>query len=368
MALSLSTLVLANKYTADTAEQFGALKGANCKIQTITPSDDGTYNTVTFEWKNDEGVTQTSSMIVKNGSLAEVTAILDHGVKIAEIEIDGETINIYAPEATGAEAKLESALNVTKTVGGIPVGKTYSKDTLLETILRDMLNPVDYPILIAPSATLTATGAKILEKGDTLNTTMTVTFNRGSISPAYGTSGFRSGEAIGYSLNGGTAQGTNTFNVTVDETITSYSAEVTYDAGEQPKDSIGENYSSPLPAGSITSNSVSYEFVDAMWANLANITTIAKLSLISKTAKQRDLNFPAQTVANKETFDIPASWTVTEVQVKNDLSGVWENANSQFTITNVEHDDAAGNSVAYKRYTCNLNYDLGARSIRVKWN
>ena len=54
MALSLSTLTLSKKYTEDTAMQFGAVKGANCKIKTITPSDDGTYNTVTFEWKNDE--------------------------------------------------------------------------------------------------------------------------------------------------------------------------------------------------------------------------------------------------------------------------------------------------------------------------
>lgn len=367
MGFSASAYALSKKYTDETAVQFGGLKGANCKIKSITPSEDERYNTVVFEWKNDEGATQTSSMIVKNGSIAEVTAILDHGVKIAEIELDDETISIYAPEVD-AEAKLETALNVTRSVGGISAGKTYSKNTPLEAILRDMLNPIDYPVLIAPSATLAATGAKILEKGSTLNTTMTVTFNRGSINPAYGTSGYRSGIATDYSLNGGAAQAGNTFDVIVDGSVTSYSAEVNYEAGEQPKDSAGNNYSSPLPAGSLSSNSIDYEFVDAMWANVSNISTIAKLSLISKTAKQRDLNFPAQTAVAREIFDIPASWTVTEVLAKNDLSGAWENADDQFTITNVDHDDAAGTSVAYKRYTCNLDYDLGARSIRVKWS
>ena len=69
-----------------------------------------------------------------------------------------------------------------------------------------------------------------------------------------------------------------------------------------------------------------------------------------------------------EVFDIPASWTVTAVQVKNDLSGAYEDAMSQFTVTNVTHNDAAGNAVNYKRYTFNLGYDTGARSVRVKWS
>ena len=105
-----------------------------------------------------------------------------------------------------------------------------------------------------------------------------------------------------------------------------------------------------------------------MWANVANISTIAKQSLVSKSAKQKDFAFPAQTVANPEVFDVPASWTVTAVQVKNDLSGAYEDALSQFTVTDVTHDDAAGNSVAYKRYTFSLGYDTGARSVRLKWS
>jgi thioredoxin-like negative regulator of GroEL len=105
-----------------------------------------------------------------------------------------------------------------------------------------------------------------------------------------------------------------------------------------------------------------------MWANTANIATIAKLSLVAKSTKQRDMNFPAQTVANPEVFDMQASWTVTAVQVKNDLSGAWEDASSQFTVTNVNHDNAGGVSTAYKRYTFNMGTDTGARSIRVKWS
>lgn len=372
MGLSAITYALCKKYTDDTAAQFGGLKGANCKVKSITPSVDGSYNTVTFEWKNDEGETQTSQMLVYNGSIDAVRQILDHGVKIAEIDLhDGTTVELYAPEGGGGggtSAELEAALDITRTVGGITSGDHYNAGTTLEQILRDMLNPTDYPTLTNPSASLSATGAKLLEKGATLSTTFTVTFNRGSINPAYGTSGYRSGVATDYTLNGGTAQVENTFSVTVDETVTSYQATVNYAAGEQPKDSTGHDYSSPLPAGSVNTNTITYEFVDALWANTSNIATIAKLGLVSKSTKQKDFVFPAQTVANPEVFDIPASWTVTAVQVKNDLSGAYEDALDQFTVTNTTHNDAAGNSVNYKRYTFNKGYDTGARTVRLKWS
>ena len=130
----------------------------------------------------------------------------------------------------------------------------------------------------------------------------------------------------------------------------------------------GADYNSPLPAGSVNTNTVTYEFVDALWANVSDITTVAKQALVSKSAKQKDFVFPAQTVANPETFDVPASWTVTAVQVKNDLSGQYEDAMSQFTVTNTTHNDAVGNSVAYKRYAFNLGYPTGSRTVRLKWS
>ena len=268
----------------------------------------------------------------------------------------------------GGSSELTADLPITETVGGVTSGTTYLQGTPLEDIFKDMLNPVKYPSFTAPSASIAATGAKLLEVGGTLATTMTITFSRGAIAPAYGTSGFRSGEATGYSLNGGTAQSENTFSVTVTEAQKTYQGTVNYAAGEQPKDSTGADYSTPLPAGSVNSNTITYEFVNALWANTASIGTVAKLSLVNKSAKQRDMVFPAQTVANPEVFDVPASWTVTAVQVKNDLSGAYEDALSQFTVTDVNHDDAGGTSTAYKRYTFNMGMATGSRTVRLKWN
>ena len=264
-------------------------------------------------------------------------------------------------------AVLSKRLTSSQYVGGVEPGDTWAKDTPLETVMRNILDPVLYPELTAPSATLTATGAKLLETGSSIDTLMTVTFNRGQINPSYGTSGYRSGEAIDYTLAGLT-QFANVFNVTVTEAKTSYTATVRYGQGEQPLDSEGEDYDSPLPAGSVVTPELNYEFVDALYANTADITSVAKLALISKTARQKDFVFPAQTVADPETFDVPASWTVTAIQVKNDFSGTFEDAASQFTVADVTHEDAAGNSVDYKRYQFDLGYDTGSRTVRIKWS
>ena len=308
-------------------------------------------------------------LILFKGDLTKASTSISIGDTLAiGTNLTATTIEDEIAAHAGGGGSLETALNVSMTTGGIESGTSYAAGTSYDTLWHELLDPTQYPTLTAPSATLAATGAKLLETGATLATTMTITFNRGSINPAYGTSGYRSGAATGYSLAGGSTQSDNTFSVTVTSAKLSYQGNAEYAAGEQPKDSHGGNYSTPLVAGNVDTNTISYEFVDAMWSNVSSISTIAKMSLVSKSAKQRDMVFPAQTVTNPEVFDIPASWTVTAVQVKNDLSGAFEDASAQFTVTDTTHNDAAGNSVNYKRYTFSLGIATGARTVRVKWS
>lgn len=58
--------VLAKKYTDETAIQFGGLKGASCTIKSITHQNG--RNIVIFEWKNNQGETRESEMIVNDGT------------------------------------------------------------------------------------------------------------------------------------------------------------------------------------------------------------------------------------------------------------------------------------------------------------
>lgn len=253
-------------------------------------------------------------------------------------------------------------------IGGVDSGITYDKGTLLEKIFRDMLSPLLYPTLTNPSLTLQPSGDLLLEKGTSKMETITALFDRGSINPAYGTSGYRSGEVQSYKINNGNIQTSNVFEVALDQIHNTFVGTATYAEGEQPKDSAGDDYDSPLPAGSVDSTTLTYEFVNAIWSNETIPATIAKCPLVSITAKQKIFEFPACSIANPEAFDIPSSWNVTAVEVKNDLNELFEDCSVEFTTSDVIHSDAGGSSVAYTRYSCNLGYDMGPRIIRVKWN
>ena len=282
-----------------------------------------------------------------------------------------ESVNIKGPKGDkgedgsgqGGSSVLDADLTSTKAVGGIPVNKKYVAGTQLQTILRDMLNPVEVPTFSAPSVSIATSGGLLVEEGESAQKTITATFNRGKIEPAYGTTGNRAGVATGYSLNGGAVQNSNIFNVTVNESNTSFTVKVDYEQGEQPKNSAGENYGQPLEAGSVTSNTLTFEIVAALWSNAANITSVVKESLISKSTRQKQFNFPAQTALNPEVFDVPASWNVTAVELLNTLNNQWVNCASEFDVTDVTHG-----AIAYKRYTYNGGDATGARSVRIKWS
>lgn len=177
-------------------------------------------------------------------------------------------------------------LSTSVQVGGIDSGIIFDKGTLLEKIFRDMLNPLAYPTLTNPSLVLIPSGSLLLENGTSKMETITAMFSRGSINPAYGTSGYRSGEVQHYRINSGNAQDSNVFEVALDQLHNSFVGNASYAAGEQPKDSHGDDYDSPLPAGNVNSPALTYEFVNALWANISNASEITKCPLVSVSAKQ----------------------------------------------------------------------------------
>lgn len=307
-----------------------------------------------------------TGLVISNPDSADIDA--------AGVDVTTETIHkidsrlLPHGQAADTQDYLENALTVKEAQGKYKVGDVIAKDTPLAEIVANMLTKKNVPTLTGPSVSLAGSGNKLLESGATLAATLTVTFDRGSISPAYGTSGYRAGEATAYSINGGGEQAENTFSVTVDESNREFTATVKYAAGEQPKDDEGENYDEPLAAGQLTSSAVRYEFVDAIYSNAANINVIAKEALVSKSTGSKVFAFPAQTVSAPETFEIPASWNVIAVEVLNELSGKYEDCSSEFPTTTTSHPNAANVDVSYVKYTDNRGYDAGPRTIRVRWN
>ena len=311
----------------------------------------------------------TWSIVSTGGAVVrELTKVQYDALTPAE-QMDGTIYFVTDEEGGGGgSSNLTQDLTASVSLGGITAGTKFDAGTSLEDILRELLSPILYPTFVDPSVTITAIGNKIIKKGGTLNTTITANFDRGSIDPAYGTNGYRSGAAIDYTLNSGTPQASNIFNVAVNETQPNYVVVVSYDIGDQPKDSAGNDYMLPLPAGTVNSNIITYEFTMPIYANVTTATIMDEFVLVSKSSKEMEFSFPATTTTNPECFDMPNDYIVSKIEVYNVLTSKWEDASTQFTTTTTTHNDAAGNPVNYNRYTCNYAGNIGARDIKVTWN
>lgn len=141
-------------------------------------------------------------------------------------------------------------------VSGITGSGYYLYNKNIADILQDMLAPILLPTFTNPSSSFTIYPSTLIyQVGDTINLTGTSVFDRGTIVPAYGTSGFRSGVATAYEF---IIQGNSYFTGSTNYYINSYivsggsnviSNKVYYAQGEQPYDNSGTPYSTPLPSG-----------------------------------------------------------------------------------------------------------------------
>ena len=325
---------LSKKYTNDSMAGAGAVKGVPCQIKSTTEIDGG--NRITFLWVDNNNDEHEDTLDVKNGLGIKSVAIVD-GHLIVTYDDDTEEDAGVIPG--GGDAELTSNLKTAISVGGIDSGVTYPEGTPLEDILRDMLEPTLYPTLTAPSASISYAASQYYAVGATVPAmAATVSFSRGSINPAYGTNGYRSGEATLYVLatsgadteyNGQNADGNFSIPALTRATkgnIT-LSCTVSYLAGTQPKDSKGNDYSTPLPAGSVNANKT-FSFIQPYYYGVSNTSSISDFTGLTEnvsTKGQKTFNYTTnnqymviaydasygniKTILDGNGFDVTGGWT-----------------------------------------------------------
>ena len=348
-------MLVSKTYTDETVIGGGALKGSPCEIQSKTAIEGGTR--VTFVWHLTDGTERTETVDImngedgtdgKDGSQVEVNPIQHTGKKIGEITVDGVKYNLFAPSGGGGggDAVLSDDLTTAISVGGISSGVTYEAGTPLEDLWRDLLEPTLYPSFTAPSASITYGANTYYAVGATVSAlSATVTLNRGAINPAYGTSGKRAGEATQYAIQttgadteySDTSASSGSFNVPALTRATKGTIKVkgtvSYAQGEQPKDSKGNNYDSPLPAGSVSAEKT-LNFIQPYYYGVSNSATIADFTGLTAnvTAKaNKTFNFTTnnqymvfaydssygnlKTILDGNGFDVTGGWTKTTLTV-----------------------------------------------------
>lgn len=318
-----SVNALANAGLVLPAGSGGGKAGKNCTIQKIEPIPGG--NRVTFAWTKDEGGVATATMDVMDG------------------------------EGGGS---LTDVLTASINVGGITSGKSYPAGTDVESIIRDLLNPVVQPTIVAPSAKLECNATRRIYGFDENigNVSFSLSFSRGSIS----TGGYRAGAATGYTIDGQTGQ-----NVTINmdaktgDTIR-ISGSVSHEAGDIPKDSAGNPSGSALTAGSVTSNTITFEKKPYIYTTKNGtfermpIQQYNASPLAIALANGDDITSPVCKVA------LPAR--AKSIEVRNEITGQYVN-----NIGGFDESTETIDGRTYYVYTDNRGFSSGDRDLRFTW-
>lgn len=101
--MDIISYILSKKYTDNTVDGLGGIKGAPCTVKSVVDIDGG--KRITLEWESNSGVKQTQSFDIMDGedgaNVVEWSQIQQSGTKIAEININGVSTDVYAPTDGG---------------------------------------------------------------------------------------------------------------------------------------------------------------------------------------------------------------------------------------------------------------------------
>ncbi len=256
----------------------------------------------------------------------------------------------------------------------IATGTTFTNQTF-EEMMNKMLYPTLNPTLTNPSSTFTLSQSGFREVNEITPLNFSSTFNQGSINPQYtSASNKRSGLPNTYNYTGTGVSNNASTSLSDSETVATYTVlqgsqswtgSVSYDAGVQPKDSVGGNFGSPLPAGTTSAITRTITGVYPVFATSSNLGTMTKQSLQSMTTYvQVSLVTESGGGGAKQRVDIPNAWaTISGLQQFNTLSQTWDAINLATFSQSAVTQTIQGAVVNYTRFTHN-GATIGARQLR----
>lgn len=323
-----------------------------------------------------------SGKAVKDINIAQGTGAFEgfYVLKITTSDGKSKEVALEQPLLESSLTKYLSSVSndiaTVEAIGGIPAGTTAGelKKKTVSQILDDLLFPTVYPTFQAPTASLsfksTSATPALQEIGTTGSTVPTAGsfntgFNQGKIMIAgvekqKRAGALKEGESFIYINN---EPDNKDFPTEIPNGTITYKYRAAYEAGPQPLDSKGGNYQSPLPAGSVDSSAVTVTGVYPYFTNKDKNDAFAKLPLTTNT-KLTGLKFVAEGT-NKHIFKLPATYTVTKIEMLNTLSNQYEDFGvSRFTKT-TESIQVQGKAVSYAVYTRNDSGKNGEATFQI---
>lgn len=309
--------------------------------------------------------TDTHELLVNGTSYSgSVSAVSIEGTTLKITMVDGSSKTVDLAEILKYKSALADDIATVNALGGIPAGTTVAqlKNKTFSQLFDELIFPTVNPTFEAPTASLTlkstSTTPIIQEVGTTgasvpISSSFIKGYNPGTIKIAgvrkqNRAGGLKDAESFIYINN---TPANKIFPIEIPEGSITYKYRAAYAQGPQPLDSKGNNYQTPLPAGTVDSAAVTINGVYPYFTNKDDNKAFAKLALTTSTALTA-VKFVDEG-PNKHTFKIPAKYTLTKVELLNTLSGKYENYGiDKFTKTTV-NIEVQGKQVSYAVYTRN---------------
>lgn len=309
--------------------------------------------------------TDTHELLVNGISYSGgVTAVAIEGTTLKITMVNGSVKIVDLAEILKYKSALSDDIATVNTLGGIPAGTTVAqlKNKTFSQLFDELIFPTVNPTFEGPTASLSlkSTSNKLIiqEVGTTgdsvpVAASFITGYNPGAIKIA----------GVKKQNRGGNLNPNNSFiyiNDTptnkefpreIPEGITSYKFRAAYYQGPQPLDNKGNNYQTPLPAGTVDSAAVMIYGVYPYFANKNNNGTFDKLELTIY-SNISAIKFKPEG-PNKHAFKIPAKYTLTEVEILNTLSGKFENYGIDKFTKIIENIEVQGKQVSYAVYIRN---------------
>ena len=309
--------------------------------------------------------TDTHELLVNGTSYSGgIKAVSIEGTTLKITMIDGSSKTVNLTEILKYKSALSDNIATVNALGGIPAGTTVAKlkNKTFSQLFDELIFPTVNPTFEAPFASLslksTSTTPVIQEVGTTgASVPVAASFNTAYNPGAIKIAGVKKLDRGG-ALNPGSSfiyiNNTPTnkiFPTEIPEGTITYKYRAAYQQGPQPLDSKGNNYQTPLPAGTVDSNAVIINGVYPYFTNKNDNKVFSKLALTVYNNISA-VKFKAEG-PNKHAFKLPVKYTLTKVELLNTLSGKYENYGiDKFTKT-TENIEVQGKQVEYAVYTRN---------------
>ena len=346
-------------------------RGLEAKYSSVTHADGIYFCTDSHKiMLNGEQYGGSSSKTVEDVTLDESTLTI-HYTDASSEELDLSALGgIYTSEIVDTDLEMPSA------VGGISKGTTVGdlNGKSYNQMFDDLLFPTVNPTFTNPSATIKFTDyAATQEVGATgpTNANFVTNFDKGQII----LNGVKQADRAGNLISGNSFiyvnndPETQALPGTVAEGNTTFKYRAAYEAGPQPKDNKGNNFGSPLSAGTVDSSAITLNGTYPWYASTVTAGTLTKQKLIAWNATPGQMTterfvLQPHTSAAKQQIKVPRE--ITQMQMLNTVSqqmevigfGDWEKSEADEDVNEINHH--------YYTYSYN-GADRGSVTLLIKF-